>query len=667
MFTALFEKLADRPVATIAKTVVASVLGGTVTIVVSATGSGKTLLLPPSLAMETDEPILVLVPRRILAMGAAETVAELSGLTLGQEVGYGVGAKAGEISRWKPDTRVVYATFGYAMASGLIFRAKNVALDELHEMSRDMSICRALLRKRLLAGEAVNILEMSASINAERQAAYWRPIAPVKIIEIDGRTFPCERWYEPTLPIKDAVKRLLDTGRKGIIVFRPGQGEVGETAEAIRALVGSGVEVAELYGKLDPYERKLAVAGPADGNAKVLVSTNVVESGANITWLDAGVSCGTAKELSVRPETGAVFLGLIDLPRGRLKQQEGRVNRFRDGIFILCAEKSYEDREAESTPEILRLPMTELVMYCASYDFHARDLTLDYPPEKARIAEAELKLQRLGLLDTDCRLTAAGQWVSNMPVGPETGAMLWHAKQLGVLGGVVPLAAVIEADGIRKDIRLPHYLCSSSDWLDAHLAFISVYNTKDEAARLRAMEKWNVASKPFEAANDLLQGLQLWFKDEVFTTRTATEQQLRQCLLAGFIMNLFSGKGTLKPVVGAGHGPYKIARDSFVKPEAGFALGHLRTIQPREKDKRPFTVLEKVTDVSLQDILDVAALNPTLLSVGNGPDTYKLFGEFKLTQEKPQDIEERHPDMFDQPRRKPAFHSPNQGSKRLYH
>ncbi len=638
MFASLFESLGHLPVAGIATDVAAKVLGGTVTIVASATGSGKTLLLPPSLAYASGEMVVVCVPRRFLAVNAAETVADLAGLTLGEEIGYAVGAQSGEESFLSDN--VLYCTYGYAIASDLIRRAKTVVLDEVHEASLDMSICRALLHRRLAAGEKVNVLEMSATINAERQAAYWQNVASVEVVAIDGRTFPCERLHRPGYRPEHAVQELLEKGRTGILVFRPGRGEVEETAAAIRALVGEDVEVAEIYGELDYLSRKAAVAAP-QGKAKVLVGTNVVESGANIPWLDAGVSCGTAKELSVRPETGATFLSLIDLPRWRLDQQEGRVKRFRDGIFILCGQLSYEQRTAETTPEILRLPLTELVMHCASFGIRAEDLTFDYAPEKARILEAETKLQRLGLIDPNCRLTKAGHWVSKMPVGPETGAMLWHAKQLGVLGAALPLAAVIEVDGIRKEFRAPHYQDFTSDWLDGLKAFLLALGEKDGTKRREVLENTNISYKRFTAAKELLKDLQRRLGAESGTL-AATDVQLRQCLVAGFITNLFVGDYQLTMVTGNRYTDYNIGNGSAAQHRSGdFALGQLRTIKPKDTRKASFTVVEKVTDVTLDDILAVAKLRPSLITTEESRQeigyfqyqtvsTRKLFGEYEL-------------------------------------
>ena len=93
MFEALYnDKLKDLPVNEISDAVMDSV-DNNVTIISSPTGSGKTLTIPAKLAdkIPDNERVVVLVPRKFLAINAAETVSELSGGTLGEEVGYAVG------------------------------------------------------------------------------------------------------------------------------------------------------------------------------------------------------------------------------------------------------------------------------------------------------------------------------------------------------------------------------------------------------------------------------------------------------------------------------------------------------------------------------------------------------------------------------------------------
>ena len=656
MFLKLHKTLQHLPVARKADEIVTSIIDGFVTILSAETGSGKTLYASSLLAQSVNNQVVVLVPRRFLALNAAETIAELSQTKLGQEVGYAVGTQSGEQSCYGEGTRLLFVTYGYAIASNLINTARTIVLDEVHEADMNMSICRALLLRRITRGEQIQVMEMSATINAERQASYWSNSTDVKTFQVDGVAVPCKVRHEKD-SMENVVADLINSGRKGIVVFRPGVAEVEETVMEINDELSSrgiSATVSMIYGEMSAKERKKATAGPAEGEIKILVGTNVVESGVNLMWLDAGVSCGTGK-VPVARESGAVMLDLVDLSKWRLQQQKGRVNRsgnradtvFGEAEFVLVSPKSWEDRESETLPEIVRLPLTELVMHCARFMLRADELTFDFPPPVGAIEKAEKKLERLGLITSKRRLTPAGRFVSGLPVGPETGAMLWHAKETGILGAFLALAAVVEVDGVRKNFRDPHYEDYTSDHLDSLKAFLAVKKILHAKKKHKgdAFKTYNVGYKRFHAAKNLLRILNKRLGHKASSTMKASDRQLRQCLVAGFIDQIFRASyDQVSSLDTNDHNTYRLGNGSALHSlNEDFAIGRLRTIKPRNGNA-PFTVLEKVTEVTLEDIEAVAAVREGILEKGEYRDkvdpltfhtvrAHRLFGEYDLESE----------------------------------
>ena len=619
-FEKLFKLLEDRPVSVIARDVSNSTLSGKVTTLSSATGSGKTLYQSAHLASTVDGQVFVLVPNRFLAMNAAETVAELAQCELGVDVGYGIGSQAGDVSYFNKNTKLVFVTNGYALASKLVHAANTIVLDEVHEVSRDLSIIRAILYRRIARGESLNLLEMSATMNVKHQSEYWGAVAKTKVFQIDGKTFDCERRHKPAGTVEAEVINLIEEGRRGILVFRPGVGEVQATARQIERLAKAAklnVEIKQIYGDMDYHERSKAVAAPVEGVVKVLVGTNVVESGANIPWLDSGVTCGKGKQNSVRFETGATFLELIDLTQWRLKQQEGRVNRFRSGIFVLCADKSFEEREQSTSPEIWRLALTELVMHCAALGLRTHELIFDYAPDPARVKEAELKLRRLGLLNDKYQLTEAGTIVSKLPVGPETGAMLWHAKQLGCLGAMLPLAAVIEVGSLRRNSMRSHGLDATSDYLDAVMAFRLMYFAKKRRVKMEAPEGRNISLRRSLAAVELMWDLERRLECVANFDFDDFRPNLLQAILAGSIDKLFRSAGPTKQFVSLKNRKQKftIGQGSVVsgRSDLSYIVGNLRVITPVDETKPPFTIIEKVSSFSVDDLNELIKVKPEIL------------------------------------------------------
>ena len=79
------------------------------------------------------------------------------------------------------------------------------------------------------------------------------------MIESQGRMFPVETRYlgrDDRLRIGDqvvrAVERALAEESGSLLVFLPGQGEILRTAERLAERSRPNVEIAPLYGALDP-------------------------------------------------------------------------------------------------------------------------------------------------------------------------------------------------------------------------------------------------------------------------------------------------------------------------------------------------------------------------------------------------------------------------------
>jgi HrpA-like RNA helicase len=123
------------------------------------------------------------------------------------------------------------------------------------------------------------------------------------------------------------------------------------------------VEVVGIHGSTPSYEREAARAAPKPGWRKIIVGTNVIESGVNLRWLDSGVSDGVRKVPHYRTDSGANALVAEDLPQSGITQQMGRVNRdpeysgFEKGLFVLHAKNRFENRRKENTRAIERESM----------------------------------------------------------------------------------------------------------------------------------------------------------------------------------------------------------------------------------------------------------------------------------------------------------------------
>lgn len=644
IFAKLREKLAGLPVTSIANDALDSFLKGQATIVNASTGSGKTLYLSSLIAddadlQETDGQVVVLVPRRMLAINAAKTVAELSGLPLGEEVGFAVGSRGGQQSANSKDTKLLFATYGYAISSGLIKRAKSVVLDESHETGADITLARAILHERLISEKDMNVMEMSATIDAEKQAAYWSDVVNTSIHHTEGKAFDCERRH--VRPDESTIEELtLDLirsdGRKGIAIFRPGKREVESTAEKIRECAeqaGIDIEVSTIYGEKKSGERVNALKAPEGDRPKVLVGTPVIESGMNLPWLDAGISDGTCKT-PVYSDAGVRSLELDELPQWRLIQQEGRVKRFKPGIFVLHADKGFDERTLVASNEIKKNELLNMAWQAACLGYNPKDLTYDVRIDPEEIIKAHDALQRYGLIDEDWYLTDASRYTKKLPVSPGIAAMIWEAKQLGVLEDGIKLAAAIEVGGIRENPYKMHFPISEeeqeyapqSDVLDSLRAYqeyrdgliTNPFTYNIDIDRLHDMEEIIADVTDRCSEDDLAQG------------KRASQSDLRQLILSAGLASLmeYGAKGKIitkqkirhlgqkrlieneQEIVGYGNvvsdtGVNMLNSASLAGKTPRFVVGNIRKASGSKK-----SLIEEATDITTQDLLTYVIRHP---------------------------------------------------------
>ncbi len=649
-FQKLFETLAGLPVASKRVEIVRTISGQSGAVIVSAeTGSGKSLLLPASLSDEVGEAkVLVCVPRVFLAVNNAETVAELAGLEVGQEVGYATG----EIAKLSQNTRLIFATYGSALARGLILSSDFVIFDEVHEGGMDASVARALVHRRRVQGDQISVIEMSATMNRGTSVKYWAKAfgeERVKSFAVEGKAQPCEIEHQyfggqqggdaHVEAISQKAVELFQKRNNGGLIFRPGVAQCEETAVKINELArkeGVELKAAAIYGALDHKERSELVRKLASGEINILVGTNVIESGVNLKGVDWAISCGLGKEL-VLHENGSLHLDERPLPVWRLTQQAGRVRRFSPGHFTLISDKGFDERPVETVPEISRLPLTALVTTCAEYGVRAGELEFDVPVSHSEIEKAEVYLQNLQIIDENYQLTPEGQFGKRVPLGSESDSILWEARKRGVLSDMITVVSIMEQGSLKAKLAGELYINlpeggEKSDWLVELAAFKEAERRikllqEGDMEELEALLGWdfeefqtlkknqqkkfilnhmNVSVKKFYDTKKMIQKLRKSLSRDLAREeyRPATPRDIRLCVLAGEANSLHVRGDYANQVRHWGSGKFNISRNSKVvfHGDYEFATGSLITITSKG---RQFTFFTQVTVYTEEDIKEV--------------------------------------------------------------
>ncbi|WP_454930253.1 ATP-dependent helicase HrpB [Actinomyces sp.] len=467
----------ELPVTRALGDIAAATWPGGCAVVTAPPGTGKTTLLPPTVAvaLEGHEAsagrVLVTQPRRVAARAAARRIARLLGEEVGGQVGYSVRGD----SRVSERTRVEMVTPGVALRrlqrDPELPGVAGLVIDEFHERDLDTDLtlafaldARSALREDLFIALTSATLEASRTVSWLREATGKEPA----LVDIPGDIFPLELRYAPPPRGVEAVgairnervgvrreylahvaRTVEDTvaaTEGSVLVFLPGVGEI----EAVRgALSVPGVEVLTLHGQLSAAEQDRALS-PTD-QRRVILSTSIAESSLTVPGVSVVVDAGLARE--PRFDAGRSLSSLVTVPASlaRLEQRAGRAARTGPGIAVRVMDPvDVARRPAQSAPGIATQDLTDARLQVAAWGTPVEDLALlDAPPAGTWQAAGE-RLSSLGAIDEAGAATTLGRTLASLPLDPPLGRALLTASALLGASKAARFVALLS-----EDVRTP--------------------------------------------------------------------------------------------------------------------------------------------------------------------------------------------------------------------
>lgn len=419
------------PIESFREKILAAVAANPVTIIVAETGAGKSTQVPQFLLFEGHQ-IVVTQPRRLAARTVAARVAEEIGEQLGDTVGFRTAQDRNDSSA----TRLLFVTDGLALVRELMGAGRHsvLVLDEVHEWNLNLEVLVGWAKREIAAGASFKVVLMSATIEAERLAAFFDG-APV--IEVPGRLFPVEDRRAGSSVTAD-VSALVKEGRN-VLVFQPGKAEIQKVVDDLRSL---DAEVIPLHGDLEPGEQARAFRRYV--RPKVVVATNVAQTSITIDDIDAVVDGGTEKRTEVVDGVEGLYLRPISRADG--KQRKGRAGRCKPGLYVDHCPAG--DRPDFPTAEILRVRLDQTVLRLMMAGIDMEELELFHQPPREQIHAAKESLVALGCLTKEGKVTEVGRKVARLPLSANIGRMVVEAGKRGVVGDVINIAAILEVGGI---------------------------------------------------------------------------------------------------------------------------------------------------------------------------------------------------------------------------
>ncbi len=437
-------------------------------------GAGKSTGVPLALL---DEPwmhgkrLIMLEPRRLATRAVSARMAHVLGEPLGRTVGY----------RMRLDSQVSAATRIEVVTEGVLAAILQrdpalegiacVIFDEFHERSLQADLGLALaLDVQANLNEELRLLVMSATLAAEPVAQL---MSGAPIVRAGGRIFPVETRHVRPASGRDqrtgsassdaetlvrrstaAIGRALREERGDVLVFLPGAAEIRRVEADLRAAdLDAATNVLPLMGELTQDEQDRAIRPSAGGERKVVLATNIAETGLTIEGVRVVVDSGFERRPRFDPVSGMSRLETLRISRASADQRRGRAGRVEPGVcYRLWSEGTDQTLEAQTPAEILEADLAPLALELAGWNVASpRTLRwLDVPPA-APYAQAQDLLGRLGALDASGRITAHGREMLELRTHPRLAHMLLRSRALGLTGAACDLAALLsERDPLRR-------------------------------------------------------------------------------------------------------------------------------------------------------------------------------------------------------------------------
>lgn len=518
----------ELPVSGARARIAAALADNPVLIVCGDTGSGKTTQLP-KICLEAGRGQQGMIghtqPRRIAARAVAARLAEETGTTLGQQVGY----KVRFTDETAEATQVKLMTDGILLAEirqDPELRAYDtLIIDEAHERSLNIDFLLGYLRGLLPRRPDLRVIITSATIDPE---SFSRHFGGAPVIEVSGRSYPVTLEYAPPDEETELVEHLVSTAchlaerpladlgggsHRDMLVFLPGERLIRDTERALRRDGPPGFEILPLYGRL-PGGRQDRVFHPGR-SPRIVLATNVAETSLTVPRIRYVIDSGLARVSRYSPRSKIQRLPVEPISQAAADQRKGRCGRLAPGLCVrLYSAEDFAARPAQPDSEILRTNLAAVILQMSSLGLGAPErFPFLEPPPMATIRDGYQVLEELGALDGERRITDMGRRMARLPLDPRLARMLLEAAELGALREVLIIVAALAVQDPRE--RPPEQQADAdarhavlADPRSDFLFFLNLWQT------LRAQEK-----------TEGMRGVRRWCRDNFISWRRVREWQ----------------------------------------------------------------------------------------------------------------------------------------------
>lgn len=436
-------------------------------ILTASPGSGKTTRVPAHLLKQvqstSSKKIIVIVPKRVSALSAADRIASENNWNLGDEVGYQVRFE----NKVTPKTQLIFMTEGLFLkriqSPHFWNEIHTLIIDEFHERSCSIDLILGLSFEQKVLGRDLQIVIMSATLNVVQLKKF---LGECESFEIEAPPHKLEIFYSEKnqklicddvffIQLKETLLKAWKISCKDVLIFLPGQREILRFKSLIQPLF-SQFRIEVLHGSLSLAEQKQIVRnGLNKSDRRIILSTNVAESSITVSGLDCVIDSGLEKKSYRESKVGFSGLDLQRISLFSAQQRAGRAAREQAGFCFKMWHVTDElSMKEQIEPEILKSSLFEESLLL--YQQEVTDLesfSWLNKPSPAVLKQASLKLSKWQLLTDQLHLTALANTISKWPLSIENSILHYQLSRLGFEKESAKLIAVLESGNVETIIE----------------------------------------------------------------------------------------------------------------------------------------------------------------------------------------------------------------------
>ncbi|TKA83701.1 hypothetical protein B0A55_00280 [Friedmanniomyces simplex] len=235
-----------------------------------------------------------------------------------------------------------------------------------------------------------------------------------------------------------------------ILVFLPGIAEIRQLNDMLggHPAFGRDWKIYPLHSSFSSEDQQAAFEVPPRGIRKIVLATNIAETGITIPDVTCVVDTGKHREMRFDEKRQLSRLIMSFIARANAKQRRGRAGRVQEGIcFHLVTKHRHDELMAESqTPEMLRLSLQELCMrvkICRLGDIETALAEALDPPSSRNIRRAIDALVDVEALTVSEELTPLGLQLAKLPLDAQLGKLVLLGSIFGCLDFTLTVAATL--------------------------------------------------------------------------------------------------------------------------------------------------------------------------------------------------------------------------------